>query len=256
MEVPKPNVSDQFFNDVQRFNDVIKLHSNLMPPMDKLLALPGCAAFITTLDFTKECWQTPLHSMPHPLSCDKNVTRRPCTPPVLQRRGLITTIILLLTTTQILHHSSTGSLLRINKSHLSPKLANSICAVMRGAVFLLFSLWAGVDAINPQILADVVQNMRRFGLENHQYAMAVRLTQQQCNDETAVFDVGVQPSEVQKKLKDDFVYLGERIIAAIPDTLHAEYHLLAHNNVYPSREIAVCTQWTLDEEEEDDRVGD
>nr|XP_046223437.1 uncharacterized protein LOC124046754 [Oncorhynchus gorbuscha]XP_046223438.1 uncharacterized protein LOC124046754 [Oncorhynchus gorbuscha] len=118
---------------------------------------------------------------------------------------------------------------------------------MRGIVLLfLLSLWPGgkVDAINQQILANVVQEMRRFGLENRQYAMAVLLTQQQCTQNGANFDVGVQPQVVQQRLQDYSVYIGDRLIAAIPDTYHAEYLLLGHDRTNPSKMQTLLTAAT------------
>ncbi|XP_024286505.1 uncharacterized protein LOC112257189 [Oncorhynchus tshawytscha] len=120
----------------------------------------------------------------------------------------------------------------------------SLCVTMRGIVLLfLLSLWPGgnVDAINQEVLANVVQEMRRFGLENRQYAMAVLLTQQQCTQNGAIFDVGVQPQVVQKRLQDYSVYIGDRLIAAIPDTYHAEYLLLGHDKTNPSRMQTLLT---------------
>ncbi|XP_038841126.1 uncharacterized protein LOC120039828 [Salvelinus namaycush] len=108
---------------------------------------------------------------------------------------------------------------------------------MRGVVLLfLLSLWPGgqVDAINQEVLANVVQEMRRFGLENRQYAMAVLLTHQQCTQNGAIFDVVVQPQVVQNSLQQNGFYIGARLIAAIPDTYHAEYRLLSHVIMNPS----------------------
>ncbi|XP_055721488.1 uncharacterized protein LOC129813224 isoform X3 [Salvelinus fontinalis] len=115
---------------------------------------------------------------------------------------------------------------------------------MRGVVLLfLLSLWPGgqVDAIDQEVLANVVQEMRRFGLENRQYAMAVLLTQQQCTQNGANFDVGVQPQVVQNRLQHYSVYIGDRLIAAIPDTFHAEYLLLGHDKTNPSKMQTLLT---------------
>ncbi|KAM9570300.1 uncharacterized protein ACWYII_042347 [Salvelinus alpinus] len=114
---------------------------------------------------------------------------------------------------------------------------------MRGVVLLfLLSLWPGgkVDAINQDVLANVVQKMTRFGLENRQYAMAVLLTQQQCTQNGANFDVGVQPQVVQNALNGNNIYIGDWLIAATPlrivqadrtKTDHAEYRLLSGDNI-------------------------
>ncbi|XP_055721487.1 uncharacterized protein LOC129813224 isoform X2 [Salvelinus fontinalis] len=113
---------------------------------------------------------------------------------------------------------------------------------MRGVVLLfLLSLWPGgqVDAIDQDVLANVVQEMRRFGLGGRQYAMAVLLTKQQCTKNRAIFDVGVQPQVVQNALNGNNVYTGNRLIAATPlrivqagrtKTDHAEYRLLSGGN--------------------------
>ncbi|XP_029568618.1 uncharacterized protein LOC115161920 [Salmo trutta] len=116
---------------------------------------------------------------------------------------------------------------------------------MRGVVLLfLLSLWLGgkVDAINQEVLANVVQEMRRFGLGGRQYAMAVLLTQQQCTQNRAIFDVGVQPQVVKDRLNGNNVYRGNRLIAATPLNVyapksdkidhidHAEYRLLSGSN--------------------------
>ncbi|XP_014067041.1 uncharacterized protein [Salmo salar] len=121
---------------------------------------------------------------------------------------------------------------------------------MRGVILLfLLSLWPGgkVDAINADVLANVVQEMRRFGLGGRQYAMAVLLTQQQCTQNRAIFDVGVQPQDVQDKLNGNNVYTGNRLIAATPlrivqagrppKTDHAEYRLLGGGNNSPMRAL-------------------
>uniref|UniRef100_A0A8K9V9G2 CMP/dCMP-type deaminase domain-containing protein n=1 Tax=Oncorhynchus mykiss TaxID=8022 RepID=A0A8K9V9G2_ONCMY len=67
------------------------------------------------------------------------------------------------------------------------------------------------------------------------YAMAVLLTQQQCSQNGAIFDVGVQPQVVQNTLNDNKVYTGNRLIAATPLKTslyidHAEYRLLSGDN--------------------------
>ncbi|CAB1335610.1 unnamed protein product [Coregonus sp. 'balchen'] len=113
-----------------------------------------------------------------------------------------------------------------------------MCVAMMGVVLLfLLALWPGgkVDAIDGQVLANVVQELRRFGLEGHQYAMAVRLTQQQCTGNVINFNIGVQPQEVQQILMTGNVYIGNRLIAATPNTYHAEYRLLWHDGTNPSR---------------------
>nr|XP_029511226.1 uncharacterized protein LOC115125805 [Oncorhynchus nerka] len=115
---------------------------------------------------------------------------------------------------------------------------------MRGIVLLfLLSLWPGgkMDAIDQQILANVVQEMRSFGLENRQYAMAVLLTQQQCTQNGAEFEVGVQPPVVKQRLQQYSVYIGDRLIAAIPDTYHAEYILLEHDETNTSKMQTLLT---------------
>uniref|UniRef100_A0A4W5Q9Z3 Uncharacterized protein n=1 Tax=Hucho hucho TaxID=62062 RepID=A0A4W5Q9Z3_9TELE len=70
----------------------------------------------------------------------------------------------------------------------------------------------------------------RFGPQNSQFAMAVRLTQKQC--QTGQFDVSVEPQVVREALSDGKIYKGDKIIAATPlkvsnGQLHAEYRLLS-----------------------------
>ncbi|XP_038841123.1 uncharacterized protein LOC120039826 isoform X1 [Salvelinus namaycush] len=104
---------------------------------------------------------------------------------------------------------------------------------MRGVVLLfLLSLWPGgqVDAINQEVLANVVQEMRRFGLVGQQYAMAVILTQDQCNQNQVKFDLNTE--EIQNTLNGNNIYTGDWLIAATPlktplYTEHAEYRLLS-----------------------------
>ncbi|XP_064817167.1 uncharacterized protein LOC135533894 [Oncorhynchus masou masou] len=122
---------------------------------------------------------------------------------------------------------------------------------MRGIVLLfLLSLWPGgnVDAINAEVLAKVVQEMRRFGLQGSQYAMAVLLTQDQCTN-GANLRISEQPQNVQKALKVNAVYTGKWLIAATPlkkvqagrldKTDHAEYRLLSpgNNNLSPMKTL-------------------
>lgn len=66
----------------------------------------------------------------------------------------------------------------------------------------------------------------RFGLKNGQYAMAVRLTQKQC--QTGQFDVSVEPQVVREALTAGQIYKGDKNIAATPyNAYHAEYRLLS-----------------------------
>ncbi|XP_035635350.1 uncharacterized protein LOC118389564 isoform X1 [Oncorhynchus keta] len=107
---------------------------------------------------------------------------------------------------------------------------HQMCAAMRGVVLLfLLSLWAG-DKVDAQIseanLAKLITEMKKFGLQNREYAMAVRLTKDECK--TGEFDVNVEPEVVKAALTAGQIYKGDKIIAAIPyNGYHAEYRLLS-----------------------------
>ncbi|XP_052383375.1 uncharacterized protein LOC118389564 isoform X2 [Oncorhynchus keta] len=101
---------------------------------------------------------------------------------------------------------------------------------MRGVVLLiLLFLWAG-DKMDAQIseanLSKLITEMKKFGLQNREYAMAVRLTKDECK--TGEFDVNVEPEVVKAALTAGQIYKGDKIIAAIPyNGYHAEYRLLS-----------------------------
>ncbi|XP_071238240.1 uncharacterized protein [Salvelinus alpinus] len=115
---------------------------------------------------------------------------------------------------------------------------------MMGVVLLfLLSLWPGgqVDAIDEEVLANVVQKMTRFrfrsDLKGSQVAMAVLLTQQQCIN-GANFEIVVQPADVNNALIDNSIYLGNRLIVAKPsNNYHAEYRLLSGGNSSPMQTL-------------------
>nr|XP_055058658.1 uncharacterized protein LOC129442533 [Misgurnus anguillicaudatus] len=125
--------------------------------------------------------------------------------------------------------------------------------IMRGAILLyLLCFWTQrrVDAITPEVLANITREIIRVTNMNNQYSFAVVLPQDECNRQWTHGFTDNAAQLIRRALNgNNRMYLGERVIAARPlfnsdFTDHAEYRLLVTNEEGHSHMSDLINKWS------------